>query len=179
MNLANTSAAVSHLSVKWFAIICQTPPNFWSFHRRATVNENISNFWLWQLAQWQLRILKTTYCWKMSVGFSRYSGCILRVSKRSKTACFALCVPNIIQISSFLTGMFKTLTNLDLGPPILCRSSSDEIHLSLVIIDDSLCSSPCHCLFEMVWGDLVADWLACWTQAQKGLGLNRSRDAGG
>jgi len=25
----------------------------------------------------------------------------------------------------------------------------------------------------------VAEWLACWTQAQKGLGLNRSRDAVG
>jgi len=26
-------------------------------------------------------------------------------------------------------------------------------------------------------GDSVAEWLACWSQAQKGLGLNRSRDA--
>jgi len=25
----------------------------------------------------------------------------------------------------------------------------------------------------------VAEWLACWTQAQKGLGSNRSRDAVG
>ena len=25
----------------------------------------------------------------------------------------------------------------------------------------------------------VAEWLACWTQAQKGPGSNRSRDAGG
>ena len=28
-------------------------------------------------------------------------------------------------------------------------------------------------------GGSVAVWLACWTQAQKGLGLNRSRDAVG
>jgi len=28
-------------------------------------------------------------------------------------------------------------------------------------------------------GGSVADWLACWTQAQKGLGSNRSRDAVG
>ena len=28
-------------------------------------------------------------------------------------------------------------------------------------------------------GDSVAEWLACWTQAQKGPGLNRSRDAVG
>ena len=26
-------------------------------------------------------------------------------------------------------------------------------------------------------GGSVAEWLACWTQAQKGLGSNRSRDA--
>jgi len=26
-------------------------------------------------------------------------------------------------------------------------------------------------------GDSVAEWLACWTQAQKGPGSNRSRDA--
>jgi len=28
-----------------------------------------------------------------------------------------------------------------------------------------------------MWGGSVAEWLACWTQAQKGLGSNRSRDA--
>jgi len=28
-------------------------------------------------------------------------------------------------------------------------------------------------------GGSVAEWLACWTQAQKGRGLNRSRDAVG
>ena len=27
-------------------------------------------------------------------------------------------------------------------------------------------------------GDSVAEWLACWTQAQKGLSSNRSRDMG-
>ena len=27
------------------------------------------------------------------------------------------------------------------------------------------------------WGGSVAEWLACWTQAQKGPGSNRSRDA--
>jgi len=26
-------------------------------------------------------------------------------------------------------------------------------------------------------GGSVAEWLACWTQAQKGLGSNRNRDA--
>jgi len=28
-------------------------------------------------------------------------------------------------------------------------------------------------------GGSVAEWLVCWTQAQKGLGSNRSRDAVG
>ena len=28
-------------------------------------------------------------------------------------------------------------------------------------------------------GGLVAEWLACWTQAQNGLGSNRSRNAVG
>jgi len=31
-------------------------------------------------------------------------------------------------------------------------------------------------LTRTVYG-LLAEWLACWTQAQKGLGSNRSRDA--
>ena len=30
-----------------------------------------------------------------------------------------------------------------------------------------------------IGGGSVAEWLACWTQAQKGLGSNRSRDAVG
>jgi len=29
------------------------------------------------------------------------------------------------------------------------------------------------------FGGSIAEWLACWTQAQKGLGSNRSRDAVG
>ena len=32
---------------------------------------------------------------------------------------------------------------------------------------------------SVVFGGSVAKWLACWTQAQKGLGSNRSRDAVG
>ena len=31
----------------------------------------------------------------------------------------------------------------------------------------------------VIKGGSVADWLACWAQAQKGLGLNRSRCAVG
>ena len=32
-------------------------------------------------------------------------------------------------------------------------------------------------LVPHILGDSVAEWLACWTQAQNGLGSNRSRDA--
>jgi len=32
-------------------------------------------------------------------------------------------------------------------------------------------------LWCVVKGGLVAEWLACWTQSQKGMGSNRSRDA--
>ena len=34
-------------------------------------------------------------------------------------------------------------------------------------------------LLEEKWRGWVAEWLACWTQAQKGLGSNRSGDAVG
>ena len=33
--------------------------------------------------------------------------------------------------------------------------------------------------FNMLQGGSVAEWLACWTQAQKCPGSNRSRDAVG
>jgi len=39
---------------------------------------------------------------------------------------------------------------------------------------DCICFSPTY--FASVDGS-VAEWLACWTQAQKGPGSNRSRDA--
>jgi len=33
--------------------------------------------------------------------------------------------------------------------------------------------------FALCWGGSVAEWLVCWTQALKGPGSNRSRDAVG
>ena len=39
-------------------------------------------------------------------------------------------------------------------------------------------SSPIFCAFTYGGGS-VAEWLGCWTQAQKGPGSNRSRDAVG
>ena len=41
-------------------------------------------------------------------------------------------------------------------------------------------ATPEGCKAELTWvGGSVAEWLACWTQAQKGLSSNRSRDAVG
>jgi len=42
-----------------------------------------------------------------------------------------------------------------------------------------LCLAECHWIpsATAILGGSVAEWLACWTQAQKGLGSNRSRDA--
>ena len=34
-------------------------------------------------------------------------------------------------------------------------------------------------MFQLINKRSVAEWLACWTQTQKGLGSNRSRDAVG
>jgi len=38
---------------------------------------------------------------------------------------------------------------------------------------------PSFSTYSGLVGGSVAEWLACWTQAQKGLGSNRSRDAVG
>ena len=37
----------------------------------------------------------------------------------------------------------------------------------------------CNSLHYNIPGGSVTEWLACWTQAQKGPGVNRSRDAVG
>ena len=39
--------------------------------------------------------------------------------------------------------------------------------------------SVCPSVIWFLLGGSVVEWLACWTQAQKGLGSNRSRDAVG
>ena len=50
------------------------------------------------------------------------------------------------------------------------------IVLSLIICV-MLSDAKLQYLTYCIQGGLVAEWSACWTQAQKGLGLNRSRDA--
>ena len=51
------------------------------------------------------------------------------------------------------------------------RSNTCIVHSELPKLDKMLASC-----FR---GGSVAEWLACWTQAQKGPGSNRSRDAVG
>ena len=42
-----------------------------------------------------------------------------------------------------------------------------------------VCVCVCVCVVPLWGGSVADDWLLCWTQAQKGLGSNRSRDAVG
>ena len=81
-----------------------------------------------------------------------------------------------------------------------CDSSSDElmclhwqpaivtvdIYVMYIYLANKLCLSPAvhgfrlYCRYSAaVVGGSVAEWLACWTQAQMGPGSNRSRDAVG
>jgi len=49
--------------------------------------------------------------------------------------------------------------------------------MSFRIICVCVCFIVYFILFMLHSGGSVAEWLACWTQAQKGPGPNRSRDA--
>ena len=52
----------------------------------------------------------------------------------------------------------------------------DSIWFDFVVLVSVFVNKIIHVLFVAL-GSSVAEWLACWTQAQKGLGSNRSRDA--
>jgi len=52
----------------------------------------------------------------------------------------------------------------------------DLIWFDFVVLVSVFVNKIIHVLFVAL-GSSVAEWLACWTQAQKGLGSNRSRDA--
>ena len=57
----------------------------------------------------------------------------------------------------------------------LCATNSLIVN---IIVKHQRKSLLLHALYNREGGS-VAEWLACWTQAQKGLGSNRSRDAVG
>ena len=52
-------------------------------------------------------------------------------------------------------------------------------HLYLTPFHSSALPPLLFCITLTLQGGSVAEWLACWTQAQKGPGSNRSRDAVG
>ena len=51
----------------------------------------------------------------------------------------------------------------------------------ILVLKDNQYQGPRHSYYVYYnqSGGSVAEWLACWTEAQKGLGSNRSRDAVG
>ena len=58
---------------------------------------------------------------------------------------------------------------------------SDEVLVSLSVWCETVwrCRLFAHGPADAGWGDSVTELLANWTQAQRGLGSNRSRDAAG
>jgi len=96
---------------------------------------------------------------------------------------------NMVPITSHLdmtTGLFPRTTGPLVRPKLLGH---------IIILFEQLYSSPtvtrshgCKLIYHLCFSTLagldhvggsVAEWLACWTQAQKGPGSNRSRDAVG
>jgi len=71
---------------------------------------------------------------------------------------------------NFVT-FFQHKARMDIG-----QSLFSSVAVTLCTCQRSLIAAakPVLSLFT---GDSVAEWLACWTQAQKGPGSNRSRDA--
>jgi len=63
------------------------------------------------------------------------------------------------------------------------RSTRDPLNSTSYAQGDDSFREKNHCAvyynFRHIFVPYVADWLACWTQTQKGLGSNRSRDAVG
>jgi len=65
------------------------------------------------------------------------------------------------------------------NPNDLASSRSRTINHSLSLLYVSLGLSAFFYPSPSIGGGSVAEWLACWIQAQKGLGSNRSRDVVG
>ena len=93
--------------------------------------------------------------------------------------------PRNLVHSSIINDSFRTCMNFHF-PVILNVSISlwprTSTEASVVLRPCRLCKFMRHGVNLFVlseWGGSVAEWLACWTQAQKGLGSNRSRDAVG
>ena len=68
------------------------------------------------------------------------------------------------QLSEFISVMSQTCAR-NLTVPVTAISSRAAVR------------RPCTVAGFILPDGSVAEWLACWTQAQKGLGSNRSHDA--
>ena len=76
----------------------------------------------------------------------------------------------------FHSGVHAETVEPDTCPPPNCYRR----HLPLVRVKSCRVSAWGSCGYAPICrGGMVAEWLACWTQAQKGPGSNRSRDAVG
>ena len=67
-------------------------------------------------------------------------------------------------------------------PTLGSRSAKEEKNCHLLLlsagVSGCVCRTQQYGTFSLTYlGGSVAKWLACWTQAQKGLGSNQSRDA--
>jgi len=83
----------------------------------------------------------------------------------------------------FILNLFFLLVSVFPSFSIYLRNGwSGPVHAASFVSENP--SHNCHLVLFCIgtgiyWGRSVAEWLACWTQALKGLGSNRSRDAVG
>jgi len=64
-------------------------------------------------------------------------------------------------------------------PPFFDRTAIGGGHIVSPPRGDTLLPLRREFAESSAYGGSVAEWLACWTQAQKGQGVNRSREAVG
>jgi len=88
-------------------------------------------------------------------------------------------------ISSSLCGAYKNWEVLECKTTAAvrrtCPTDDTDNHNGVTLLVKRRNPIECRLLDEssLCLVGSVAEWLACWTQAQKGLGSNRSRDAVG
>jgi len=73
--------------------------------------------------------------------------------------------------------LFVTLSLIELG--VSDRRSAEAFDTKRLQRSGARMHATSFIITLIITGGSVAEWLACWTQAQKGPGSNRSRDAVG
>ena len=99
--------------------------------------------------------------------------------------CFVNCCTSK-RMSVWMASTYSTFTTDVVSRPLffliqlfITSINVNENHVRLYIIYTHVGSNSQLRRSSSVRGGSVAEWLACWTQAQKGPGSNRSRDAVG